>query len=90
MAFTLEIKLGNAAMQTPADVGRALEKVAGGLVTSGWDGIESGRIRDENGNTVGTWNVEDPPEAERACPACGHEHDHEWTLCEACSFDSSY
>jgi hypothetical protein len=38
-------------------------------VTSTWDGIERGGIRDGNGNTVGSWDVEDPPEQE-----------HEWEV----------
>jgi hypothetical protein len=74
--FRLGIELGNAAMSTPADVGRALEKVAAGLVAGGWDGIESGRIRDENGNTVGSWDVEDPPE-DPHCGECGLDPEHD-------------
>jgi hypothetical protein len=78
-SFKLTIEMGNAAMSTPADVGRALEKVAGGLVSSGWDGIESGRIRDENGNTVGSWSVADPPE-DPYCEECGLHVDHDGHL----------
>jgi hypothetical protein len=55
--FVLVIDLGNEAMQTPADVGRALEKVAATLVVGDWNGLESGGIRDENGNTVGKFEV---------------------------------
>lgn len=53
--FTLTIKLGNAAMQDPADVAHALQTLAFRLRDEGFG--TGGRIRDENGNTVGTWDV---------------------------------
>lgn len=55
MKFTLQIKLGNAAMQTSDDIADALRQVAGrhNLATPG----EFGAIRDLNGNTVGEWKV---------------------------------
>lgn len=58
--FRLGIELGNAAMSTPADVADALEKAAARIRDcDGWAGVaEAGNIRDENGNTVGTWDVE--------------------------------
>jgi hypothetical protein len=60
--FTLNIELGNAAMESPQDVAAALRKVADRL-----ERIESveanGRIGDLNGNTVGSWNYA-PPESE--------------------------
>lgn len=63
--FTLEITLGNAAMKSREDLASALRKVAGELC----DGSDSGRIRDVNGNTVGTyghgpnnWDEEDSDE----------------------------
>lgn len=67
MKFTLEIELGNEAMQTPFDVGKALVNVglllnsheAGSFKTfeelDAYD--RKGSIRDVNGNTVGKWEV---------------------------------
>lgn len=55
--FTLTIETGNAAMQTPADVGRALEKVARQLAED-LSGYPDGLIRDDNGNTVGRYALE--------------------------------
>jgi hypothetical protein len=54
--FTLTINLGNAAMQTPDDVARALAVVASRVVRcySGLDG-DVGKVWDDNGNTVGQW-----------------------------------
>jgi len=55
--FNLTIRLGNDAMQSPADVGRSLRKLAerfediDGAAMSGEDGI----ILDLNGNNVGGW-----------------------------------
>lgn len=51
--FTLSITLGNAAMQTGHDIARALEQAAEKLR----DGHLSSNVRDENGNTVGSWWV---------------------------------
>jgi len=59
MRFTLDITLGNEAMQTAEDIATALAKLGEQLATfdeSNWPGTE-GIIRDENGNTVGTWQV---------------------------------
>lgn len=66
MKFTLEIKLGNEAMQTVEDVQTALaalvagqsmtRHVAGNRTFEDGDG---GKIRDLNGNTVGKWEVTD-------------------------------
>lgn len=50
--FKLSIELGNAAMQTPEDVAHALHEVIVALDV----GRTEGKIRDENGNTVGTWS----------------------------------
>jgi hypothetical protein len=60
--FTLEITLGNDAMQTPADVRNALRKVADRLerdqdAYSPFEGEDSGKIMDGNGNSVGKWEV---------------------------------
>lgn len=51
--FTLRIEMGNEAMQTPEDVGDALWAVANRL-NYGID-LQSGKILDYNGNTVGEW-----------------------------------
>ena len=50
--FTLTITLGNAAMQTRADVGEALMNIGENVAFSVGD---TGTIRDANGNTVGSW-----------------------------------
>lgn len=47
--FTLRIKTGNDAMQSPQDIAQALREVIGCLE----DGQTSGRILDQNGNMVG-------------------------------------
>lgn len=58
MEFKLNIELGNAAMDTAGDVARALEAVAHKLRHE--DCIDcTGSIRDENGNRVGSWKVQD-------------------------------
>jgi len=63
MKFTLEIELGNEAMQTPSQVGRALKYVAGGLLDPDTRGenkfgvYDDGAIKDSNGNQVGSWVV---------------------------------
>lgn len=57
--FTLEIELGNAAMQTGEDVAEALDRlgsVLGDMTEPSQQG--AGRIRDLNGNTVGHWALE--------------------------------
>lgn len=62
--FSLSIDLGNAAMLSPDDVARALQKVAAhleGLVVRQTRHDEQqvfdGRIKDANGNTVGKWSL---------------------------------
>ena len=53
MKFVLEIKMGNDAMQWPRDVAEA---IAGALPKIADPGaVSEGSIRDENGNTVGSW-----------------------------------
>ena len=52
--FKLEIRLGNDAMQTVSDIAEALERVAVGNIHNGQN---TGRIFDDNGNTVGTWSI---------------------------------
>ena len=57
--FTLEITLGNDAMQTPQDVAAALRELANRLdALAGSD--DEQRIRDANGNTVGRWTLATP------------------------------
>ena len=51
--FTLRIKMGNEAMQTPEDVANRLLAVANRL-NYGMD-RQSGEIIDLNGNKVGEW-----------------------------------
>jgi hypothetical protein len=93
--FRLGIELGNEAMQGPEDVARALHRLAEDLVIGApmmydrWnDG--GGKIRDENGNTVGTWDYEpeldtcegcgrpdgDPEAPGDPCGVCGAGHDY--------------
>ena len=60
MKFTLEIELGNDAMQTGLDVAQALDEVCAGINTDGpWKVGESDTICDANGNVVGKWTVSD-------------------------------
>lgn len=53
--FTVEIRLGNDAMQTDADLADALSSVIDRLDR----GTTSGSIKDVNGNTVGRFGVSD-------------------------------
>jgi hypothetical protein len=55
--FTLEIEMGNDSMQTGGDIADALRKIADDCDTRRGGKDESGRIRDENGNTVGHWEI---------------------------------
>jgi hypothetical protein len=57
MRFTLEIELGNAAMQDSCDLRRALHDVNLQPMNAGIEPGQTGTIRDVNGNTVGTWEV---------------------------------
>lgn len=54
VVFTLEIQLGNDAMQTNEDVAEALRSIAEKLE---FEEKESGAIMDENGNSVGRFEV---------------------------------
>lgn len=49
--FTLQIRMGNDAMQTARDASDALIEVSEDIL----NGRTEGRIRDLNGNTVGEW-----------------------------------
>lgn len=51
--FTLTLRLGNDAMQTPEDIATALRRLAGLLDEYGFDCGQS--ILDQNGNKVGEW-----------------------------------
>ncbi len=53
--FTLTIATSNDAMNEPIDVAFALRRVAQRLS----DGDTSGRVMDQNGNTVGTFEFAD-------------------------------
>ena len=63
MKFTLEIEIGNEAMQTWRDVANALELVAEVVVDGDPDfgaevwGMAPSAITDLNGNKVGAWAV---------------------------------
>jgi hypothetical protein len=64
MKFTLTIDLGNDAMSTRGDVRRVLERTAG-VIAEANDGhfTHPGHVfpvKDTNGNTVGSWTVEEP------------------------------
>ncbi len=60
MRFTLEIELGNDAMRSGAHLETALHQI-GTRVRAALPGVitreDEGRIRDVNGNTVGSWKV---------------------------------
>jgi hypothetical protein len=57
--FVLKIALGNDAMQTPEDVAKALMDVVVKLSTKDTFLLHNrGKIPDNNGNTVGYWEVE--------------------------------
>lgn len=56
MKFTLTIKTGNDAMETPGDVAAALRKVAD-RIGCPWLPGDTGTILDANGNTVGRWEM---------------------------------
>jgi len=61
--FTVEIRLGNAAMQTGGDIAEALRTAADQLEQTyehddirEWNGMSRG-VFDTNGNSVGRWEV---------------------------------
>jgi len=58
MKFTLEIELGNDAMQTEADVADVLLRLRDKLKDmQGWEPGDGGAIFDVNGNTIAGWTV---------------------------------
>lgn len=60
MKIKIQIETGNEAMQTGADVSRALIKHASAIAADVDSGIAvtGGKIMDVNGNSVGKWEVE--------------------------------
>lgn len=58
MKFTLEIELGNDAMQTYADIAASVRRIFSDFANC-HDTAEddAGRIYDANGNRVGEWSV---------------------------------
>ncbi len=63
MKFILEIELGNEAMKTGMDIATALERVASRFhnnypFAEDLPGLVRG-IMDANGNTVGSWKIEE-------------------------------
>ena len=61
MELRITIELGNDAMQTPADVLAAVERSFRARMDMGaaLDPLTRNIIRDDNGNTVGRWIVDD-------------------------------
>lgn len=59
--FTLEITLGNEAMQTRYDVEAAVRRLGQNIayMSDPPEAGDSGSIRDDNGNLVGHWAVRD-------------------------------
>lgn len=58
--FTLEIELGNDAMQTDEDVARALHRLGSWFQeNSTMFEQRTGFVLDDNGNDVGRWQVDD-------------------------------
>lgn len=57
--FTVTIELGNDAMQTGRDIANALEELSQRLLTYAGPirGTDDGVIADENGNTIGKWEI---------------------------------
>lgn len=57
MKFTLEIKMGNEAMQTYGDIRGALGNLRMPSASEVPEDVDEGYVRDENGNTVGRWYI---------------------------------
>lgn len=60
--FVLELEIGNDAMITSGDIARALAKVGKAIVAEygqkrSLRPVHSRTVRDDNGNTVGGWNI---------------------------------
>ncbi len=77
--FTLEIELGNDAMNSASDIAGALIKVAKRIEMNNYS-VESSIVRgimDENGNSVGSWEIDTAPDIKTSdnedpdiCPHC--------------------
>lgn len=61
--FVLEIEMGNAAMDSEADVADALAVVSTELLGAGLGPPVSGQVRDANGNRCGEWRFSEGPDA---------------------------
>jgi hypothetical protein len=59
--FTLTVTLGNEAMCTTEDVADLLVNAATRIRNAGYAAIE-GKLRDANGNTVGSWSFDEGAE----------------------------
>jgi hypothetical protein len=58
MKFSLEIELGNEAMQTYADIAQAVRLIFADFSNRHENAEDdAGRIYDANGNRVGQWNI---------------------------------
>jgi hypothetical protein len=57
MKFILKINMGSDTMLTPYDVARSLEKTVNTLRLCPGDFFEGHQMKDENGNTVGSWGI---------------------------------
>ncbi|WP_295102900.1 hypothetical protein [uncultured Microbacterium sp.] len=73
--FTLNMKMGNAAMLTGGDIAERLRVTANKLEADyeidyldEWTGL-GGAIRDTNGNALGRWGIEAPKTAEQIADA---------------------
>jgi hypothetical protein len=64
MKFTLEIEMGNDAMQTGADVIKSIRESLKGEEELEFDRPVSGRLWDKNGNLVGKWEASEGLKAE--------------------------
>ena len=60
MRFTLDIQMGNDAMQTYADIAAAVQRIFSDFARQ-HKNVEdnAGRIYDANGNKVGTWSIDE-------------------------------
>ena len=65
-AFRLKVALGNEAMVDPHHVAGALRQLARLLENVEWgtEGVRRGIIRDDNGNKVGSWVVDNSDDKE--------------------------
>lgn len=63
MKLVIEVELGNDAMQSAADAAVSINEALVRQSASAYDPLnehETGSIHDDNGNTVGTWEVVSP------------------------------